>query len=166
LLLHAPRRDSLLDVGCATGALVHAAAARGLLARGLDPNAEMVHLAQEWNRPVALGGWQAATGRWDVVTLLDVLEHLTRPLACLQRLRSLLTPGGTLVVEWPEWDCPAARAQGPAWKHVRPLQHLCLYSDPAARALLHRSGLAVRSAHRPHEGKLGKITYYLTRIDF
>jgi SAM-dependent methyltransferase len=161
LQLHAPRRSSLLDVGCATGALVHAAAARGLTTRGLDPNAEMVRLAQASSRPVALGGWQAAAGRWDVITLLDVLEHLTRPLPCLQRLRAHLTPGGTLVVEWPEWDCPAARAQGLGWKHVRPLQHVCLYSDSAARALFGRAGLHVRSHDRPVGGALGIISYYL-----
>jgi SAM-dependent methyltransferase len=158
-----------LDVGTGTGALVAQALAFGYDALGLEPSHELAAWARRQGRPVRQGGWTVAglgpTGPWDVVSLIDVLEHLTRPVDALRHLRSLLVPGGLVVVEWPEWGCPQAVSQGLRWKHVRPRQHPYLCDDDAARALFRLAGFGVEAFWRPCRGALGKAVYCLTPED-
>jgi SAM-dependent methyltransferase len=157
----------LLDVGAGTGALVAQAAAFGYEALGLEPSHELAAWARRQGRRVEQGGWTVAGvsaqgGPWDLITLTDVLEHLTRPVDALRHLAELLAPGGALFVEWPEWGCPQATQQGLQWKHVRPRQHPALYDDDAARALFRLAGLGVEGYWRPCRGALGKAAYVLT----
>jgi SAM-dependent methyltransferase len=44
-----------------------------------------------------------ASGAYDVVLLISVLEHLREPLAALAAARRLLRPGGVLLVNVPTW---------------------------------------------------------------
>jgi len=44
-----------------------------------------------------------ATGAFDVVLLISVLEHLREPLAALEAAQRLLRPGGVLLVNVPTW---------------------------------------------------------------
>ena len=44
-----------------------------------------------------------ATGAYDVVLLISVLEHLRDPLAALESAQRLLRPGGVLLVNVPTW---------------------------------------------------------------
>ncbi len=44
------------------------------------------------------------SGRFDIVTCLDVLEHLDDDVAGLRTIRSLLAPGGQIVVTVPAYD--------------------------------------------------------------
>jgi SAM-dependent methyltransferase len=152
---------ALLDIGTGTGAFVAAACSHHYDAHGLEPDGEIVRWAQSKGRAVWLGGWPDAIPAWDIITLHDVWEHLTQPLACLSHLKSCLQPGGLLVIEFPEWHCPQARRDGLQWRHVRPLQHIWLPDDVAARALFDRAGLTLEACIRPLRGELGKACYYL-----
>lgn len=147
----------LLDIGTGTGAFVAQATAYGYQATGYEPHFEMGEFARSLGRNVFTRNWRDVRSQWDVITLHDVLEHLTEPQACLVRLEQHLRPGGLIVVEWPEFDAP-----NPAWgRHIRPLQHITLWSDYAARELFRRCGLTVEAAFRPMRGTLGKISYFL-----
>ena len=160
-----PYTRSLLDVGAGTGAFVSVADSElfNFDAAGLEPNAAMVRAAQVQKVPLEIGGWENVQGFWDVITLHDVLEHVTRPFACLATLRAHLAEDGILVIEWPEYQCIASCQQGLAWKHVKPRQHVCLYSDRAAQMLFRRAGLRLIASHLPKRGEIGKIAYYLEK---
>lgn len=143
-------RRALLDVGAGTGAFVHTARRHGFDATGLEPNAAIVDAARERGIPVVRGSWRKARGRHDVITVHDVIEHLTDPLACLRHLRRCLAPDGLLVLETPEWT-PERTVD---WKHFRPREHVCLYSEAALRELVRRSGLETVRVTRPVADKL------------
>lgn len=157
-----PQKGRLLDVGAGVGTFVAAAISAGYDAHGVDPSEDAVLAGYRLGRRLSHRCWREVTGTWDVITLHDVLEHLTAPSACLEHLRDRLTPSGLLVVEMPEWGSPAAEREGLAWRHIRPRQHVALYSDGAARELFRRCGLTVDAAIRPLRGSLGKICYYLS----
>jgi 2-polyprenyl-3-methyl-5-hydroxy-6-metoxy-1,4-benzoquinol methylase len=139
-----------LDVGAGNGAFVHTARAHGYAAFGLEPNAAAAARARAAGIPVSHGSWQHARGEWDLITLHDVLEHVTDPLACLRRLSRRLKPRGLLVVETPEWtpDRPED------WRHLKPREHLCLYSEAALLTLLRRAELRCGLVLRPVPDKL------------
>jgi SAM-dependent methyltransferase len=158
-----PRGEArLLDVGTGTGAFVEVARQYGYAATGIEPCGKLVEAAQQRNWPVLQGDWRSAAGRHAVITLFDVLEHLTRPYECLRHLRRCLEPEGVLVVEMPEWDSPHQRAHRMNWKHIRPRQHLWLPSRSAAELLYRRAGYELLGFYRPLLGSLGKASWFLT----
>jgi SAM-dependent methyltransferase len=155
---------TLLDIGAGTGAFVREAKKEGYDAWGLEPCAKLVEWAQERNRNVEVGMWETVEGEWDVITMHDVLEHLTRPLNCLITLRRHLSPVGTLIVEMPEWDSTDQKLHGFEWRHVLPRQHICLYSRQSAESLFQRAGMEVYAFYRPLRGSLGKAAWFLKAI--
>lgn len=139
----------LLDVGAGNMAFVDCARECGYDAHGIDP-----HPTRE---DCIVGGWRQVRGRWDVLTLHDVAEHLTRPLACFTFLRECLSPNGIMVVEMPEYGSPGSD------RHIKTKEHICLYSRGAAEELYERAGLKVEAFYRPLRGSISKMAHYLSR---
>jgi SAM-dependent methyltransferase len=160
----------LVDVGTATGAFPAVACGYGYMACGIEPNRMMVQRAHDLGREfVHCNDWRGLfrsdMNVVEVITLHDVFEHLVRPWDCLTHLHTILKPEGVLVIEMPEWNCFLQRAAGINWKHIRPLQHVCLYSEEAARRLFGCTGFRTVHVTRPLGGNLGKISYYLQKND-
>lgn len=159
-----PNMMSLVDIGAGTGAFVFAASRLGIDAIGYDINPRICDEAEAKGRCVNVGSFKSLTGEYgSVVTLNDVFEHLTRPVECLDHIRDVLVPSEVLYIEMPELDCPQHLRDGLRWKHIRPMQHIAIYSDQAARKLFKQCGFEVEFAFRPMYGTLGKIAYGLTK---
>lgn len=162
-------RGVFVDVGAGTGALVHAASEAGFEATGLEPSESVVYEAyHNRGRNVFKGSTDTLAethkGSVDVVYMSDVFEHLTNPRACLDGAWSALKDDGMLVIEMPEEGCPQAQQQGVKWRHYRPLQHVYLYTEGAARTLFEQKGFYVEAVTRPLRGSIGKIVYYMRKV--
>jgi SAM-dependent methyltransferase len=97
--LVAASATTVLDAGCADGALAEAAAGRPLRVIGLDAAAPMVAAARA-HGPVLRGDVTAlpvADASVDAVVLVNVLYHVHRPAVALREARRVLVPGGLLV---------------------------------------------------------------------
>jgi SAM-dependent methyltransferase len=72
---------------------------------GLEPPADLAtgrHHAFDLNDAIARDRWPAEVGPYDVVVFAEVIEHLhVPPEAALDFLRSVLVPGGLLIVQTP-----------------------------------------------------------------
>jgi SAM-dependent methyltransferase len=75
-------------------------------------------------------------GAFDLVLLLDVLEHVDDDRALLETARQVLAPGGRVLVSVPAWP----RLFG---SHDMRLRHRRRYEPSEARALLEESGLVL-----------------------
>ena len=99
----APQAE-ILDIGCGHGSVSHELAKRGHQVTGVEVNREaLASLRKKGIRPLE---WDISkpfdlTERFDLVLLLDVLEHVFDPLALLQRAGGLLNEGGSLIVSVP-----------------------------------------------------------------
>jgi 2-polyprenyl-3-methyl-5-hydroxy-6-metoxy-1,4-benzoquinol methylase len=104
-LLPAAHTQRILEIGCGTGSLLAALnPQRGL---GVDISREMIRLARErWvDRPELRFETGEAeeltlTDTWDVVIMVDVLEHLYDVRAAIGRLGEQLSPRTLMIQIW------------------------------------------------------------------
>ncbi|MBN2587288.1 MAG: class I SAM-dependent methyltransferase [Candidatus Fermentibacteraceae bacterium] len=97
----------LLEVGCAYGLLLDYLRGRGWEVTGVEVSPLSSEYAREKLGLNVLTGTVETVdlpeGSFDVVLLLDVLEHLHRPYDTLGRIKRLMAPDGILVVQCP-WE--------------------------------------------------------------
>lgn len=97
---------SVLDIGCGWGqALLHFQD-QGMAAYGFDPAPEAVEYGERNGLQVVQAGMDNMNvfdgRRFDVVTLLNVLEHLADPVGILTEIKDkVLNPGGIIAIEVP-----------------------------------------------------------------
>ena len=105
---HAPLAGQrLLDVGCGGGLLAEALARAGATVTGIDLAPGMIEVARLHAAESALAidyrlveaeALRASGASFDVVTCLEMLEHVPEPAAMVACLAALVRPGGTLIV--------------------------------------------------------------------
>ena len=96
---------SFLDVGCGGGLMLESLGRRGHVV-GIDTSETAVKLSQGVSgADVVLGGLPfdipASLGKFDVITALDVLEHIEDDRSSIKILSGLLEEGGVLVLTVP-----------------------------------------------------------------
>lgn len=104
---HAPRSSGLkiLEVGCGTGSNIAMLQAFGSV-DAVEPDDFARAFASTRSGVVVKGGYlpdgvALADGHYDLIVLLDVLEHIPDDLPALTALRTKLAPGGRLLVTVP-----------------------------------------------------------------
>ena len=96
-----------LDVGCGAGLLAEPLARLGARVTGIDAAPQVIAAAREHAAAQALdidyrvGEVQQLEGQFDLVTSLEVIEHVADPAAFLKALASRLAPGGLLILSTP-----------------------------------------------------------------
>ncbi len=123
------RQGRLLDVGCSTGVFLNEMRQRGDWdLHGVEPVASAVTFArQHFGLKVFQGTLLDSAypnAFFDVVTMWDVLEHVTSPSAHLCEIHRILKQGGWLIVKVPDPQCWEARLFGPFWIGYDAPRHL------------------------------------------
>jgi SAM-dependent methyltransferase len=142
----------LLDVGAGPGFLVAAAKRRGWDASGLDFNEWAAQYARdELGLDVRVGDLAAgafAGERFDAVTLMDVVEHVSDPDDLVGRVAEIVKPGGVVALLTPDAGSRVSRLLGRRWPEVRrPGEHMVLFSVRGLSATLARHGFAAAGWH-------------------
>lgn len=145
-----PEARSLLDVGAAAGLLLRQASELGFDAEGVEPSHSLVEAARAYGVAIHEGilPHDAVAGRnFDVVTTIDVIEHVSDPVALIRTAAQYLAPGGILAVVTPDVGSLAARLLGARWWHFR-LAHVCYFDRKSLDAAVASAGLRVVSRKR------------------
>jgi SAM-dependent methyltransferase len=150
-----PAGGRVLDVGCATGSFLLAAAAAGYAVDGVEPAEAAARTAAErLGRPVHAGPLETLPddrGGFDALTLWDVIEHVPDPAAVLAGAAGRLRPGGRLVLSTGDIGSAWARLTGVRWPLLTPPQHLFFFTPDAMRRMLTAAGFS--SCTIAHPGK-------------
>src|SRR4051794_26397650 len=93
-----------LDVGCGAGLLAEPLARLGAKVTGIDAAPEVIAVAREHSEQQGLvidyriGDVQGLEGQFDLITSLEVIEHVADPAAFIRALAKRLAPGGLLIL--------------------------------------------------------------------
>jgi 2-polyprenyl-6-hydroxyphenyl methylase/3-demethylubiquinone-9 3-methyltransferase len=96
-----------LDVGCGAGLLAEPLARLGAKVTGLDASPELIAVAQEHARTGSLdidyraGELSELEGQFDLVTCMEVIEHVADPAVFVRALAKRLAPDGLLILSTP-----------------------------------------------------------------
>ena len=157
---------SLLDVGANFGYFVREAASR-FDAIGIEPSALTVAWGREQlNAPVEVGSIYDArpdfVGRFDVITLFDVIEHLPEPGDALRRIREWLAPQGRLFLTTPDAGSMVARLLDKNWWYIDLTEHISLFSRANLTPVIEKSGFTVVGTRTV--GRSYKLSYIPRRF--
>lgn len=140
----------VLDAGCGGGLLLAMLRRSGVRGVGLDSSAEACAIAWRTHGVPAITGDLErnpfAPASFSLVTLFHVLEHLPDPLAYLEAARSLLQPGGRLVVQVPNAACWQFALLGRRWNGLDVPRHLNDFRARDLEFVLRKSGFEVLRA--------------------
>ncbi|MFI5360572.1 MAG: class I SAM-dependent methyltransferase [Elusimicrobiota bacterium] len=145
----APPRARLLDVGCGAGGFLHRARAAGFSVAGLDFNSDRVAALRDRGFDVFAGGLPeyalaAPPASFDAITMFELIEHLDAPARWLDAAKTLLKPGGLLIVGTPNRDRAFEPYAGPGLEEIdNPPHHLTRWNAAALSGLLTRRGFVM-----------------------
>jgi SAM-dependent methyltransferase len=153
----------LLDVGAGSGILVSEANKMGLDAEGVEPSKSLQEIALSQGLKVHLGTLphNALKGTYDVITLIDVIEHVPNPLEVLQSIAQYLSESGRLVVVTPDRKSKVAKIMGKKWWHLR-VAHIGYFDYATIRRALRSTGYEIVSVTRP--GWYFPLDYLFVRL--
>ena len=133
----------ILDVGCAEGTLLALARENGWDVSGVEPNKHFVRWAKKnYNLKILQGSVYNAKLRkksYDVITLLDVIEHVHDPRAFLRRCYELLAPGGVIFISTPDIGSPIARIMRRRWFYILSI-HVFYFTRQTLSNILRKVG--------------------------
>ena len=158
----------LLDYGAGAGAFARFMAGRGFEAVGLEPYSLGTTLEEKNLRLVRapLASVKESLGKFDVITMWHVLEHLEHPVELLKELHSMLAPGGALVVSVPNFSSWQSEVFKGGWFHLDPPRHLIQFEPSTLEDCLRRAGFSVSQQvpFLPEYGTSGWIQSALNRV--
>jgi 2-polyprenyl-3-methyl-5-hydroxy-6-metoxy-1,4-benzoquinol methylase len=167
-LLDDAKPTTILDIGCATGMLTKYLVDRGHRVVGVDHNAQMIEVARrnvqaEFHVADALKYLRQSSSTFDMIFLLDVIEHIPRPrvVELLTALRARLNDNGFVLLRAPNLNCLHAIGMFYVdWTHITPFTE---------RSVEHVAGLAgfSRIEHAPQfrtENFKGKVRAIIRHV--
>jgi 2-polyprenyl-3-methyl-5-hydroxy-6-metoxy-1,4-benzoquinol methylase len=157
----------LLEIGCAYGFLLDEAK-RNFDVTGIELADDAARHCRDRGLHVVTGTTESLTsdfGSFDVIAMLDVIEHLSAPRETMIRLAEHLKPGGVIVITTGDFGSLAAKLAGSRWRLMTPPQHLWFFTQKSMRGLANAVGLDVE--HVDHPSKivpLSLIGFQLARM--
>lgn len=146
---------SLLDVGTGSGLLPHMARAKGYEVEGTDLSKHVSdNVPAKAGFPIHQGTLEeiSFTRKYDIITMLHVLEHTSNPLRTLQKCKELLNDGGYLIVVVPNYRSldthikdllSRLKLKSRPYKHLALGHHNFVFSLKSLEILGERAGLRV-----------------------
>jgi len=147
--------EDVCDIGCGEGLFLHEVQKKGVgHVVGVEPGIEAAAYAQKLGYTVVtktvneMEEVSSTYGPFKMYTMFHVIEHLPNPVEVVRSLVSLLPPGGSLVIETPDFDSASFTKRDYMHKHIYP-EHLFYWNPKALARVLENEGLLIRqNSHR------------------
>jgi SAM-dependent methyltransferase len=171
---------SLLDVGCAYGAFVAEAQARGWSPVGSDLAPDAVsYVGKTFGVPAFVSDFSVPGGdglyprNLDCLSMWYVIEHFDELGRVLRRAASLIRPGGVFAFSTPSCAGVSARSRPAAFWESSPDDHFTVWDPRTVRGILKPFGFTVQrivvTGHHPERfpgspSRKGSLAYGTTML--
>jgi len=139
-----------LDVGCSSGSVLQVAKQCGFNTHGVEPAPKAAETARQIEGAKVFKGFlhEAAypDNHFDIITLFEVIEHLTDPIALIKEIGRILKPGGLLLIGTGNAGSWTVKALGNKWEYFdikRHGGHISFFTPKSMALLAEKSGLSV-----------------------
>ncbi len=163
---------NVLDIGAGSGIFVEVAGQSGYQAIGIEPSKSLVRIAEENNLEVKLGTLPSSkiTGKFDLIALIDVIEHVNEPSKLIGSLEEYLNDQGSILISTPDVASKFARLMKWRWWHYR-VAHIGYFSLHTLDLLMFNNGYRNVARSRPvwyfnADYILKRISLVLTKRNF
>ena len=137
---------SLLDFGCGLGALVDYANLNGFSAVGTEIDSDVVEkLSQKGVKIRELEHIMSGPEKYDVISVIEVLEHVADPKMVLNQLRKKLAEPGVLFITTPNFNALNRRILKGNWRALSYPDHINIFSTRSIKKLLDECGYKIVS---------------------
>ena len=144
------KQGALLDIGSGTGAFLHYMHQSGWTVTGLEPDENARRNAKEIHHIESLPIEQLYTlspQQFDAITMWHVLEHVHDLHRYLDHIRTLLKPGGSLLIAVPNYTSSDASYYGENWAAYDVPRHLYHFSPASMEQLLSQHNIKLVKKH-------------------
>ena len=139
----------VLDIGCAGGAFPKAASDLGFSVTGVEPSSWLAEYGKKtYNLDIRTGllsEQEFAKASFDIITLWDVIEHLTDPDEVIRQVNHLLKDKGVLIVNYPNYASLMRWLLGMKWPFFLNV-HLLYFTPTTIKHFLEERGLIVEES--------------------
>lgn len=132
----------VLDIGCFTGEFLEILKKRGADVYGIELQDDAVKIA---NKKLGMRVYKAdvmgnefPNMKFDIISLLGLIEHVTDPIRLLMRCSKLLKKDGILLIQTPNSGSFFAKVMKKYWPPYAPVEHIHLFSQKSLEIVLER----------------------------
>lgn len=140
----------LLDIGCGSGWTTDYWHRKGVHVEAVEPSAARCEYARQKYGLTVHNCYVEELdlpGKYDVVVLRHILEHLEHPTVIIKSVRHLLKDNGIIILVVPNIDCIGRRLFGCYWEWVLPW-HCNFFSPPSIVKLIDSCGFTTVSNYQ------------------
>ncbi len=134
------KNGHLLDIGTGPGYVPFIASRNGFHSTGIEISQRLGKFTKDiLKQNVLIGDFNSLTlpvSHFDVITMIDILEHMTDPTKTLKKVHNILKYGGLLVIKCPNITSLAAALTGKSWSWLLIPFHLFHFSPTSLRKIL------------------------------
>ena len=139
-----PPPGNIIDFGCGTGEFLNIMKKKNWRVTGIEPNETARQKANQLlDNKVSKDLTELKNERAEVITLWHVLEHVHDLNNTLQKLKSLLSPQGHIIIAVPNPNSHDSKHYENTWAGYDVPRHLWHFTQSTMTALLNKNGLKV-----------------------
>lgn len=155
-----------LDVGCAAGYCLELMQKKGWKVKGLELDQEMCKDLQQAGFEISETTIEAfeTTGKFSVITLFDVIEHIPGIDSAFKKLRSLLTDDGIIILVTPDYNSFQRKLMGKSWFQFKPIEHIQYFDLRSLKSFANRNGLEI--IYKSKSGQYADTDFLINRLRY
>jgi 2-polyprenyl-3-methyl-5-hydroxy-6-metoxy-1,4-benzoquinol methylase len=136
----------LLDLGCGPGYFLKYLTEKNIKCKGLELTQYLVDICKEKNLDVSSTSLENEPNlKYDIITMFDVLEHLTSPIDFFKTVNKKIKTGGYILAYTPNINSFAFHFQKGEQNLLLPYEHVLFYNQHSLSYLAEETGFTVES---------------------
>ena len=134
-----------LDIGCAAGYCLEVFKTKGWKPFGIELNTEYAGQLQQNGYKVYDSPFLDISfgEKYSIITLFDVVEHLTDLQEHFIKLHSILENNGVIVLITPDYNSLQRKLLGKKWFQFKPIEHINYFSLTTFKKLIDSTGFKI-----------------------